>query len=433
MLKRFLPALLLCFSPFCRAAEPGANLAAQINAIYPEVEALYVDLHQNPELSLHEEKTAAKLADRLRKLGYEVTTGVGGTGIVALMKNGAGPVISLRTDMDALPVEEKTGLPYASKVRTKDDAGNDVPVMHACGHDVHMASWIGTATIMATTKDQWHGTLLLIGQPAEERVMGAKAMLKAGFLQRFPKPEFGIASHVSNILPAGQVGFSPGFALANSDSVNITIWGKGGHGAKPDATVDPIVIAARTIMALQTIVSREMDPMEQAVVTVGQIHGGTKNNIISDHVDLGLSVRTYKDDIRKKVLEAIQRIAKAEALAANAPKPPDFAIPESTPATFNDPQLASRLEPVLKNVVGDMNVVHTAPIMGSEDYSEFVRAGIPSLFFWVGGAEPDAFAKAKADGTQLPSNHSPFFAPDREPTLKTAITAEVALLRELLK
>jgi amidohydrolase len=215
--------------------------------------------------------------------------------------------------------------------------------------------------------------------------------------------------------------------------VNITIWGKGGHGAKPDATVDPIVIAARTIMALQTIVSREMDPMEQAVVTVGQIHGGTKNNIISDHVDLGLSVRTYKDDIRKKVLEAIQRIAKAEALAANAPKPPDFTIPESTPATFNDPQLASRLEPVLKNLVGDKNVVHTAPIMGSEDYSEFVRAGIPSLFFWVGGAEPDAFAKAKADGTQLPSNHSPFFAPDREPTLKTAITAEVALLRELLK
>ena len=433
MLRKLAPAVLLFASLLCRAAEPNASLSSQVNAIYPEVDALYLDLHQNPELSLHEEKTAAKLAERLRKLGYEVTTGVGGNGIVALMKNGPGPVISLRTDLDALPVEEKTGLQYASKVRTKDDAGKDVPVMHACGHDAHMASWIGTAIIMAKTKDQWHGTLMLIGQPAEERVMGAKNMLKDGFLQRFPKPTIGIASHVMNMLPAGKVGITSGYALANSDSVDITIYGKGGHGAKPDATIDPIVIAARTIMALQTIVSREMDPMENAVVTVGQIHGGTKNNIIPDHVELGLSVRTYKDDVRKHVLAAIERIAKAEALAANAPKPPDFTIPESTPATYNDPDIAARLEPVLKNAIGEGNVVRTPSIMGSEDYSEFVRAGIPSLYFWVGAANPEAYAKAKADGTQLPSNHSPFFAPDPEPTLKTQITAEVALLRELLK
>src|SRR5579863_1951639 len=273
-----------------------SSTSKEVENAYPDAHAFYLDVHQNPELSTHETQTAAKLASRLRSLGYEVTEHVGGTGIVAILKNGPGPTVMLRTELDALPVEEKTGLAYASNVRAKDDAGRDVPVMHACGHDLHMASILGTAAIMAHTKESWHGTLMLIGQPAEETIGGAKAMIDDGFLKRFPKPDVAVALHVGNILPAGVVGITPGIFNTNADSLRITIYGKGGHGSAPHTTIDPIVIAARTILALQTITSREVKPGEMAVITVGYIQAGTKNNIIPDHAELGLTVRTHKDE-----------------------------------------------------------------------------------------------------------------------------------------
>src|ERR1700693_999980 len=300
--------LVLSLSAVAGAQGPSSK---EVEAAYPEAHALYLDLHQNPELSAHEVQTAAKLAGRLRGLGYEVTEHVGGTGIVAILKNGAGPTVMLRTELDALPVEEKTGLAYASKVRTKDDAGHDVPVMHACGHDLHMAAIVGTATVMAHSKNSWHGTLMLIGQPAEETIGGAKGMLDDGLLTRFPKPDVAVAMHVGNFLPAGKVGIVPGVYNTNADSMRITIYGKGGHGAAPHTTIDPIVIAARTILALQTIASREVKPGELAIVTVGYIRAGTKNNIIPDQAELGLTVRTNKTEVRQQVVEAIGRRPKA--------------------------------------------------------------------------------------------------------------------------
>ena len=400
--------------------------------MYPEAHALYLDLHQNPELSGHETQTAAKLAGRLRALGYEVTEHVGGTGIVATLKNGAGPTVMLRTELDALPVEEKTGLPYASKVHAKDDAGHDVPVAHACGHDLHMAALVGTAAIMAHSKDTWHGTLMLIGQPAEETISGAKAMIADGLFQRFPKPDVGVAMHVDNLLPAGQAGITPGIYNTNADSLRITIFGKGGHGSAPHTTIDPIVIAARTILAFQTIASREVKPGEMAVLTVGYIQAGTKNNIIPDHAELGLTVRTYKADIRKQVLTAIARITKAEAEAGGAPREPLIEHYEATDSVYNDPALAQRLRAPLEAVLGKENVITTEAITPSEDYAFFVEQGVPSLYFSLGGADPEKYAQAKATGVMLPSNHSPLFAPDVDPALRTGITAEVAVLRNLL-
>ena len=404
----------------------------EVDAVYPAAHDLYVDLHQNPELSTHETQTASKVAERLRTLGYDVTEHVGGTGVVAILKNGAGPVVMLRTELDALPVEEKTGLPFASKVHAKDDGGRDVPVMHACGHDLHMAALIGTAAIMAHSKESWHGTLMLIGQPAEETIGGASGMLKDGLFTRFPKPSLGVALHVGNSLPAGQVGITPGVYNTNSDSIKITLYGKGGHGSQPHTTVDPIVMAARTILALQTIVSREVKPGEMAVVTVGYIRAGTKNNIISDQAELGLTVRTYKADIRKEVLAAITRIVKAEALAANAPKEPLIEHPEGTDSVYNDPALAQRLRAPLEAALGKENVITTEPIAPSEDYSFFIQAGVPSLYFSLGGADPQKFAETKGVEGGLPSNHSPFFAPDAEPAIRAGIKAEVAVLRNLL-
>src|SRR6266852_7031877 len=329
--------LLVCALSGLASAGTGASSASVpgLDAIYPELDAFYIDLHQSPELSGHEEKTSAKLADRLRRLGYEVTTGVGGTGVVALMRNGKGPTLLLRADMDALPVEEKTGLPYASKVTVKGPGGNLVPVMHACGHDVHMTSLVGAAAMLAKMKDRWQGTLLLIGQPAEETVHGAKGMLNAGLYTKFSKPNYVVALHDNAELPSGTVGYASGFVYANVDSVDITIFGKGGHGAYPHKTIDPVVIAARTVLALQTLVSRESNPLDPAVVTVGSIHGGTKNNIIPDEVKLQLTVRSYKDEVRKRLLASIVRVAKAEAAAANAPKEPLINIPESSNATYN--------------------------------------------------------------------------------------------------
>ncbi len=404
----------------------------EVNAVYPAAHELYLDLHQNPELSSHERQTAAKLAARLRNLGYEVTEGVGGTGVVAILKNGAGPTVMLRTELDALPVEEKTGLSYSSKVHAKDDAGRDVPVMHACGHDVHMAVLVGTADIMAHTKASWQGTLMLIGQPAEETISGAKRMIADGLFTRFPKPALGFALHVGNELPANQVGITPGIYNTNADSLRVTIYGKGGHGSAPQTAIDPIVIAAKTILSLQTIVSREVKPGEMAVVTVGYVRAGTKNNIIPDQAELGLTVRTYKADVRKQVLAAITRIINAESQAAGAPKEPLIEHYESTDSVYNDPALAQRLRVPLETALGKENVITEGPITPSEDYAFFVEQGVPSLYMSLGGANPQKYAEAKAAGVMLPSNHSPYFAPDAEMTIHTGIKSEVAVLRNLL-
>jgi amidohydrolase len=423
---------LVILASLVAAAYAQTTMSKQVEAVYPDAHALYVDIHQNPELSSHETQTAAKLAARLRDLGYDVTEHVGGTGIVAIMKNGSGPTVMLRTELDALPVEEKTGLSYASKVHAKDDAGHDVPVMHACGHDLHMASLMGAAVIMAHNEQSWHGTLMLIGQPAEETISGAKAMLDDGFLTRFPRPDVVVALHVGNQLPAGTVGIKPEVFSTNADSLRITIYGKGGHGAAPHTAIDPIVIAARTILALQTIASREVKPGEMAVVTVGYIQAGTKNNIIPDQAELGLTVRTNKAEVRKQVLAAITRITNAEAEAAGAPREPSVTHYESTDLVYNDPVLAERMRGVLEAALGRARVVTVEPMTASEDFSYFVEEGIPGFYFRLGGADPEKFAQAKDTGELLPSNHSSLFAPDVDPALHTGIEAEVAILQNLL-
>ena len=414
------------------SASGSPALSAAI-AIYPDLEALYKDLHQTPELSLHEEKTSAKLAERLRKLGYDVTDHVGGFGVVAVLKNGKGPTVLVRADMDALPVQERTGLPYASKVTAKDDAGQTVSVMHACGHDVHMTSLIGAATLLAKAKTRWRGTLVLIAQPAEEGGAGATAMLKDGLFTRFPKPDVALALHDDFRLPAGKLGYTPGYTWANVDSVDITIFGRGGHGSIPQNTVDPIVIAARTVLALQTIVSRENDPLEPAVVSVGSIHGGTRHNVIPDEVKLQLTVRTYKEEVRKKILAAIERIARAEAAAAGATKPPDVKLDgEPGHATYNDPALTKRMAAALSSAFGSSNVVELPPVMAGEDFSEYVRAGIPGFYFRLGATAQARFDAAHGDLSLLPALHSSEFAPDPKPTLTMGAASLTAAALELL-
>jgi len=413
-------------------AQGNSGIAAQVQAVYPRSEALYLDLHQHPELSFHETETAAKLANELRQLGYEVTTGVGRVGIVGVLKNGTGPTVMLRTELDALPVTENTGLSFASTVRTKDDAGNEVGVMHACGHDIHMAAWVGTARIMAANRGQWRGTLVLIGQPAEEIVSGAKAMIADGLLTRFPRPDFALAVHDDARLPAGVIGYHAGPILTNADAVSIRIFGRGGHGARPEATVDPIVIAARTVLALQTIVSREISPFDPAVITVGSIHGGTRNNIIPDEVQLQLTVRSFTDPVRQHLLSAIDRIAKAEAAAAGAPREPLIERSGPTQALVNDSALTRRVSAVLIRELGPAQVKDTPPEMASEDFAEFQLAGVPTLMLRVGAVEHGKYDAAMKSGEPLPSLHSSRFAPDREPTIKAAMVAEVLALRELM-
>jgi amidohydrolase len=409
-------------------------MAAQdVDDVYPQAYALYLDLHQHPELSGYEVRTAAKLAVQLRSLGYTVTEHVGGTGIVAILKNGPGRTVMLRTELDALPVEEKTGLPYASKVHAKDAVGHDVSVGHMCGHDLHMSALVATAGVMAHSKDSWHGTLILIGQPAEETISGAAAMVKDGLFTRFPRPDMVLALHVENELPAGKVGVVSGTYDTNADSLRITIYGKGGHGSAPHTTVDPIVIAARTILTLQTIPSREVKPGEMAVVTVGYITAGTKNNIIPDQAELGLTVRTYKADVRKQVLAAITRITNAESEAAGAPRAPSIDRYEAADAVYNDPDLTQQLRLSLETALNKDNVVTTEPITASEDFSALVEQGIPGFYLSLGGADPEKYAQAKAAGTHLPSNHSSLFAPDVDPALHTAINAELAMLRSVMK
>lgn len=417
---------------FVSAAAQNLSLKNQVESVFPDAQALYLDLHQHPELSSHETRTAALLADRLRKLGYEVTENVGGTGVVGLMKNGPGPTVMLRTELDALPVEERTGLPYASKVRTKDDSGREVAVMHACGHDLHMSSWWGTAAIMARTKDSWHGTLMLIAQPAEEIIAGAHRMVADGLFTRFPKPDIGIALHDTSDIAAGQVGVAPGYLFANADSVRITVYGKGGHGARPETTTDPVLIAASIAVRLQSIVSREIHPGDAAVITVGYIQAGTKNNIIPDQAEMGLTVRSYKPEVRQHLLAAIERVAKAEAEAGGAEQMPKVERYESTSAVYNDAVLARHLEATLEGALGKSNVVVADPITGSEDYSVFVEQGVPSFFFRLGAADKDKLAQARASGKTLPNIHSSLFAPVVDPALHTGITAEVAVLRDLL-
>jgi amidohydrolase len=434
--------LAICASPV--AAQQ--SLDALVDRELPQLVSTYKMLHAAPELSHYEVKTSAFVAKELRALGYTVTENVGkyprpewkGYGVVAVMKNGEGPTVLVRTDLDGLPVEEKTGVPYASTVKTKNDAGQEVSVMHACGHDVHITSLLGTAKMLSTLKDQWRGTLVLIAQPAEETIDGAKAMMADGLYSKIPKPDYLIALHDSAELEAGKVGYSPGFALANSTSVEITIRGLGGHGSRPESTKDPIVVAAQTILALQTIVSRENSPLDPAVVTVGSIHGGAKSNIIPDEVKLLLTVRSYKEEVRQRILASIARITKNVAEAAGIPedRAPIVKTSESefTPATYNDPKLTERLAGVFEKTLGANNVVKAPPIMGAEDFGHFsLDNQIPSSMFWLGAADPALVEASRKSGKPLPSLHSSLFAPLPEPTLRTGVKAMTAAVLELMK
>ena len=414
-----------------------ARVSARVSAEYPALFELYKELHARPELSFREEKTAARLAAELRRTGYEVTTGVGGHGLVAVLKNGSGPTLLLRTDLDGLPVKEMTGLSYASQTRVTDAEGNEVNTMHACGHDIHMTALAGAARVLHALKDRWQGTLVLIGQPAEERGGGAKAMLADGLFTRFPKPDFCLALHVGADQPAGTVGYIEGFALANVDSVDVTIRGVGGHGAFPQATRDPIVLAAQTILALQTIVSREVAPGEPAVVTVGSIHGGTKHNIIPEEVRLQLTLRSFTDEVREQTLAAVRRITRGLGQAAGLPEermPIVTLGNEFTPATFNNPELTRRLTGVFKTWLGEGNVIPRKPVMGGEDFSRYGRTEdkIPICIFWLGAVNPEVVRDSLKAGKSLPSLHSSLFAPAPEPTIKTGVTTLTAAALELL-
>lgn len=399
--------------------------------------ALYLHFHRNPELSFQEEHTSARLASELEQAGFEVTVNVGGYGIVAVLKNGEGPTVLVRADMDGLPVKEQTGVPYASDALGKNDAGLDVPVMHACGHDIHMTSLVGTARKLVAERKNWSGTLVLVGQPAEERVGGAKAMLEDGLFERFPRPDYNLALHTNAVLPAGVVGLTSGFALANVDSVDIAVRGVGGHGAYPHTTKDPIVLASHIVVALQTLVSRETSPLDAGVVTVGSIHSGTKHNIISNSAHLQLTVRSYSDDVRENLLSGIKRVAEGQAYAFGLPESlwPEVTYSEPTPSTFNDPDLSERALKALRASLGKENVRELTPVMGAEDFSYFGRTDpkIPSLIFWLGAVEPEK-ATAAANGEQaLPSLHSPFFAPDYVPTLQTGVDAMTTIVLDLMQ
>jgi amidohydrolase len=409
-----------------------ALVKQRIDQDYASLEALYKHLHAHPELSYQEEQTAARLAKEMRDAGFSVTEKVGGHGLVCVLKNGAGPTILVRTDMDALPVIERTELPYASKVRVRDDEGKEIGVMHACGHDIHMTCWVGTARALAGMKDRWKGTLVFIGQPAEERGGGAKAMLDDGLFTKFPKPDYCLALHCDASAPYGTVGYTEGSALANVDSVDITVKGKGGHGASPNTTIDPIVIAARIVLDLQTLVSREIDPTDSAVVTVGSIHGGTKHNIIPAEVKMQLTVRTFKDATRKHVLEGIERIAKAAAAGARAPEPVVKVDPgEFTPAMINDVPLTRRTTEALRAALGTDKVLAKPPVMGGEDFSRYGRAGVPICMFRLGTVAPERVRDADRSGRPLPSLHSDLFYPIPEPTIKTGVQAMAAAVLNL--
>ena len=414
-------------------------IESRVEAEYPSLKELYLHLHANPELSYRESESADRMAEELERVGFEVTQGVGGHGVVAVMNNGDGPTLMIRGDMDALPVKEETGRSYASTVVVKDELGRDVNVMHACGHDIHMTSLIGTGRVLSTLKDNWRGTLVLIAQPAEERGGGASAMLKDGLYTRFPSPDVALGLHVNGELPSGSVGYVKGYSTANVDSVDIKIRGVGGHGAYPHMTKDPVLIAAEVVVALQSIVSREVAPQDPAVVTVGSIHGGTKHNIIPNEVDLQLTVRTYSDETRAQVLGAIERIAVNVARVAGVP---DERLPiveitnEFTPSGYNDPDLVERGIGIFRNLLGEEKVVQGEPTMGGEDFARYGRQEprIPIFMYWLGSISADRIAESEREGgTPLPSLHSSKYYPEMEPTIKTGVKTMSAVALDLLK
>jgi amidohydrolase len=415
----------------CAAAGPK-GLDEWIEAKLPEFLEVYTYLHLNPEVSFEEAKTAAYMAKAWKAAGFEVTEKFGGHGIVGLIRNGKGPTILLRTDLDALPVSEQTGLPYASKQTVVAAGGSTTGVMHACGHDIHMTSLLGTAKFLAEHKDLWHGTLVIIGQPAEERGSGAEAMLAAGLFTKFPKPDFALALHCESFTPTGKVALSPGYSLANVDTVDIEVKGRGGHGAAPDTTIDPIVQAAELVMSLQTIVSREMKPIEPAVVTVGSIHGGSKHNIIGDSCKLQLTVRSYKPEVREKVLGSIKRRAMAIAKAYDAPDP-IITVSESVPALENDANLTERVRQSFQSAIGTENVLPMEPVMGGEDFSQYGLAGVPIVMYRLGVVSPERLERFKQLGQNPPSLHSPFFYPDPKESLETGIKTMVSATVDLMQ
>ncbi|HEU0284939.1 MAG TPA: amidohydrolase [Sphingomicrobium sp.] len=420
-------------------ATNAATLTEAVRADMPKLMELYRDLHANPELSMQEVRTPAKLAAEMRKLGFKVTEKVGKTGVVAMMENGPGPVLMVRADMDALPVTEETGLPFASKVRTTTAEGVETGVMHACGHDTHVAAWLGTARRMAAMKQQWSGTLMMVLQPGEETSQGAKAMLDDGLFTRFAKPAYVLGFHDAAVLPAGIVGITPGYSFANVDSVDITVRGVGGHGALPATTKDPIVLASRIVTTIQTLISRENDPRDPAVVTVGSFHGGTKHNIISEEAKLQLTVRNYKPEVRKALLDGIARIARGEAIAAGVPEDrmPIVHVREeqSTPSVFNTAKFSQRAQEILTAHFGAERVTNPPAVMVGEDFSRFYLAdkSIESLMLWVGATPKDKWDAAGGDTHKLPSLHSPFFAPDADAVISTATEAMTATALDVLK
>lgn len=428
-----------CFSVLIALASVGFSVASAQSVgreawfgkqLEPLV-ALYQELHANPELSYQEKTTSRRVANALRDAGAEVTEGVGGYGVVGLLRNGKGPVVLVRSDLDALPVREETGLSYASKVEATDREGKRVGVMHACGHDIHMTCLVGTAQWLNDHRDRWSGTVLLIGQPAEEAVGGARAMLEDGLYKRFPRPDKALALHVTNDQPTDVVTYTTGPAFASSTSVNVTIRGRGGHGAAPHLTVDPIVLAALVIVDLQTVVSREIDPVQPAVLTVGSIHGGSKHNIISDEVMLQLTLRSYEESVRDQLVEGIKRRIKGLALAHQAPEP-SFGIAETTPPTLNTPELVMSVLPSMRRELGDDKVLEVPPVMGAEDFGLFGQGGVPTFMFRVGTVAPDRRKAALAEGKGLPSLHSSRFYPDAPATVRTGVQAMTSAVVSLL-
>jgi len=434
--SRLLRHLLLA-GVFAAGSVNAAGLPPEINAqldkMFPSVEALYQDLHRTPELAFQEHQTAKKLAERVKALGFDVTTGVGGTGVVAILKNGPGPTVMLRTEMDGLPVQEKTGLPFASTHTQKNAAGETVSTMHACGHDVHMSAWYATAKLMADNRKAWSGTLMLVGQPAEEPLTGALAMLKDGLFTRFPKPDYALSMHDEGTLPAGHVGYRAGPFRASADTVTITIHGQGGHGATPHETRDPVVMSARVVMALQTLVSRENNPADPVVITVGSINGGTQANVVPDQVKLQLTVRTFRPEVRQRVLASIAREVKGEAIAAGAPKEPVIDIKPGPFPVYNDPELVARAVTAIKGAIGEQNVSEMPAKMTSEDFAHYGQAGVKAILLHVGAVEPGKLAAARQAGKYPPGTHSPQWAPDFKPTVRSFIASETAILLDLMK
>jgi amidohydrolase len=403
------------------------TLEPRIQELLPELERVYTDIHVHPELSMQETRTARIAADRLRRAGYEVTEGIGNTGVVGLLRNGDGPTVMLRADMDALPVREQTGLPYASTQTATDSAGKTVPVMHACGHDMHVTWLIGAATVLAETRDAWKGTLMLVFQPAEETGTGAQAMVDAGLLTRFPKPDVVLGQHVM-AGPAGSIGSRPGVITSAADSLQIRMFGRGAHGSMPQASIDPVVMAAATVLRLQTIVSRELSPFDAAVVTVGSLQAGAKENVIPDEAVIKLNVRTFDEAVRTRVLAAITRIVNAEAAAAGAPTPPEVTPLDRYSLVSNDPDATRRVVDAFRTQFSADRIRETKPTSASEDFGVFGAAWqTPSVFWFVGGTDPDTYAKAKEAGRirELPTNHNPAFAPVLHPTLETGVAAMV--------